>query len=390
MPFKKVINDEDIKYRIRISDSCRFMQDSLSNLVDNVSELKTNKIDSDVLIKRFYNTYQLSDSNINKFKLLLRKAVYPYEYMDSWKRFNETELPSNDKFYSKLNLEDISDDDYAHAINVWNTFSISNLGEYHDLYVQLDTALLTDIFENFRDKHIETDKLDPAYFLTTPGLSWWACLKKPGVKLGLLTDDDMFLTYENGIREGMCQVTCNYAEANNKDMKNYDKNKESSFLMYVGANNLYCWGMSKKLPVDSFKWVDDLSMFTEGFIKSYDEEGDVGYLLVVHVEYLIKVRMLHSDLHFLPDRMKVNKVKKLVCNLTDKENYSIDIFALKQALNHSLKLIRVHSAISFRQVSWLKPYIDLNTKLRKNAKNEFEKDFYELKINSIYGKTVQK
>ena len=118
VPFKKVINDKEIKYKIRISDSCRFMQDSLSNLVDNLSELKINKIDNDVLIKRFYNTYQLCDNDINKFNLLLRKGVYPYEYMDSWKRFNEKELPSKDKFYSTLNLEDISDDDYAHAINV--------------------------------------------------------------------------------------------------------------------------------------------------------------------------------------------------------------------------------------------------------------------------------
>ena len=149
VPFKKVINDKEIKYRIRISHSCRFMQDSLSNLADNLSELKIKEIDNDVLIKRFYNTYQLSDNDINKFKLLLRKGVYPYEYMDSWKRFNETELWSKDEFYSKLNLEDISDDDYAHAINVWNTFNISNLGEYHNLYIKLDTALLADIFENF-------------------------------------------------------------------------------------------------------------------------------------------------------------------------------------------------------------------------------------------------
>ena len=166
VPFKKVINNKQIKYKIRITDSCRFMQDSLSNLVDNLSELKIKEIDNDVLIKRFYNTYQLSDNNINKFKLLLRKGVYPYEYMDCWKRFSETELPSKDKFYITLNLEDISDDDYTHAINVWNTFNINNLAEYHDLYVKLDTALLVDIFENFRDKHIETDKLDPAYFLT--------------------------------------------------------------------------------------------------------------------------------------------------------------------------------------------------------------------------------
>ena len=157
-------------------------------------------------------------------------------------------------FYSVLlNLEDISDDDYAHAIDVWNTFDISNLGEYHDLFVKLDTALIADIFDNFRDKHIETDKLDLAYFLTTLGLSWWACLKKTGVKLELLTDEDMFLMYEKGIRGGMCQVTCNYAEVNNKNMENYDKYKESSFLMYVDANNLYGWAMSKKLPVESFK-----------------------------------------------------------------------------------------------------------------------------------------
>ena len=175
VPFKKVINDKEIKYRIRISDSDRFMQDSLSNLLDNLSEIKIKEIDYKVLIKRFYNTYQLSMNDINKLKLLLRKGVYPYEYMDSWKRFNETELPSKNKFYSTLNLEDISDN---HAINAWNTFKINSLGEYHDLYVKLDTALLTDIFENFRNKHIEIDKLDPAYFSTTPGLSWRACFKK--------------------------------------------------------------------------------------------------------------------------------------------------------------------------------------------------------------------
>ena len=148
------------------------MQDSLSNLVDNLSKLKIKEIDNDVLIKRFCNTYQLSENDVNKFKLLSRKGVYPYEYMDSMKRFNKTELPSKDKFYVTLNLEYISDDDYLHAINVSNTFNINNLGEYHDLYVKLDTALLADIFENFRDKHIETDKLDPAYFLNTLGLSW--------------------------------------------------------------------------------------------------------------------------------------------------------------------------------------------------------------------------
>ena len=144
---------------------------------------------------------------------------------------------------------------------------------------------------------------------------------------------------------------------NNKYMKNYNKNKESSFLMYVDANNLYSWAMSKKLPVDGFKWVDDISMFTEDFIKNYDE-GDVGYLLVVDIEYPKTLRMSHSDLPFLPEKMKINKCPKLLCNVSDKENYSIHIAVLKQALNHGLVIKKVHSVISFRQEAWLKPYID--------------------------------
>ena len=167
--------------------------------------------------------------------------------MDSWSKFNITLLPSKDRFYSRLNLEHILDEDYAHAHNT------TNLGEYHDLYVKLDTALLADVFESFRNKCLDIYKLDLAYFLTAPGLSWWACLKKTGVDLELLTDTNMLMMFEQGIRGGMCQATYRYAKANNKYMKNYDKNKESSFLMYVDANNLYGWAMSKKLPVDGFK-----------------------------------------------------------------------------------------------------------------------------------------
>ena len=150
----------------------------------------------------------------------------------------------------------------------------------------------------------------------------------------------MLLTFENCIRGGIYNKVHSYPEENKKYMKSYDKNKESLFLMYVDANNLCGWAMSKKLPVDEFKWVDDLSMFTEDFIKTYDEEGDVGYLLVVDIEYPKTLRILHSDLPFLRDRMKVNKVKKLVCSVTDKENYSIHIVVLKQALKHGLKLIK--------------------------------------------------
>ena len=289
------------------------MQDSLSNLVDNLSEIN-NKISYDSLIEKIHNTYQLCNKNLNKSSLLLRRGVYPYEYMNKWNRFNEESLPDKEYFYRELNKEHITDEDYAHAQIVWDTFNIKNLGEYHDLYVQSDTALLADVFENFRDKCIEIYALDPAHFLTAPGLAWQACLKKTEVELELLTDNDMLNLFEKGIRGGMCQASYRYVKANNKYMKNYDKNKESSFLIYDDANNLYGFAMCKKLPVDGFKWVDDLSIFTEDFIKNYDEESDIGYLFVVDVEYPKNLHMLHSDLPFLPERMKINKCDKLVCN----------------------------------------------------------------------------
>ena len=196
----------------------------------------------------FPNTYQLCNNDLNKFDLLLRKGVYPYEYMDSWKRFKEESLPDKESFYSELNKEGITDEDYAHAQKVWDALNIKNLGEYHDLYVQSDTSLLADVFENFRDKCIEKDEIDPAHFLSAPGLTWKACLKKTNVKLDLLTDNDMLLMFEKGIRGGMCHATYRYAKANSKYMNNYDENKESSYLEYGDANNLYGWAMSQKLP----------------------------------------------------------------------------------------------------------------------------------------------
>ena len=184
------------------------------------------------LIKRFANTYNFCDNDRNKFILLLRKGVYPYEYMDNWERFNQTSLPNKESFYSSLNMENIDDIDYRHGNNVFKKFKLKNLGEYHDLYVQRHTLLLADIFENFRNTCIKVCELDPAHFLPLPGLAWQACLKKTNVKLELLTDYDMLLMVEEEIRGGICNAIHRHATANNKYMKNYDKNKESSYIQY--------------------------------------------------------------------------------------------------------------------------------------------------------------
>ena len=156
------------------------------------------------LMKNFENTYNFCNNDLSKFVLLLRKGVYPYEYMDSWEKFSEISLPSKEDFYSNLNMEDISDIDYRHANNVFKGFKLENLGDYHDLYVQSDTLLLADVFNNFRNMCIKEYELDPALFLSLPGLAWQACLKKTNIESELLTDYDMLIMVEEGIRGGIC------------------------------------------------------------------------------------------------------------------------------------------------------------------------------------------
>ena len=248
--------------------------------------------------------------------------------------------------------------------------------------------MLTDAFENFRNMCIKVCGLDPVYFLSAPGLSWQVCLKKTGVKLELITDVDMLIMIEKGIRGGICHSVYRHGKANNKYMKIYDKNNESSYIIYIDANNLYGYAMSKKLPVDGFEWVEDLSIIDEYFIKNYDEDSDEGYLIEADVEYTKELHTLHRDLRFLPERMGVNKCKKLICNLYDKKNVD-HISSLKQALNHGLILKKVHRVVKFNQRAWPKEYIDMNTEYRMNANNDFDKDFFKLKNNAVFGKTME-
>ena len=339
------------------------------------------------LIKRFASTYEFCNNDttgssssecINKFVLLLRKGVYSYEYTDILEKFSEISLPSKEDFYSNLNMEDISDIDYRHANNVFKVFKLENLGDYHDLYVQRDTLLFVDVFNNFRDMCLKEYELDPAHFLSLPGLAWQACLKKTNIELELLTEYDMLLMVEERIRGGICHSIHRYAKANNKYMKNYNNNEES-------------------LPVNGFKWADTSetsalarnNIINEEFIKNYNENGKKGYIFEVDIKYPEKLHDLHSDLPFLPERMEINKCKKLVCNLYNKKKYVVHINSLKQALNHELKLKKIHRVIEFNQEAWLKPYIDMNTELRKLARNDFEKDLFKLMNNSVFGKTME-
>ena len=197
--------------------------------------------------------------------------------MNDWNKFIETKLPSIKDHYTNLKLKNITKEDYDHAKNVWDAFKIKNIGQYHDLYVQLDTAQLADVFENFRTGCLKEYELDPSYFVSTPGLALEAILKKAKVKIELLTDIDMVLMVENAIRGGLTQVVKKYGVANNKYLPDYDKTQKSTSLQYLDANNLYGYAMIKKLPLNGFKWSDP-NKYTSKFIKNYDEKSNKGYL----------------------------------------------------------------------------------------------------------------
>ena len=337
-----------------------------------------------------------------------QKGVYPYDYMDSFEKFNEKELPTKDQFHSILNDQHITDDEYNHAKEVWNTFMIRTLGDYHDLYLVSDVLLLTDVFENFRKTCMQYYKLDPCHYFTSPSLSWDAMLKMTNIKLELMTDIDMFQFIEKGMRGGVSYIANRYGNANNKYMKEYDEKAPSKYIMYLDANNLYGWAMSQYLPTDNFKWMTDKEISKTNLGK-YELDSKEGLILEVDLEYPKELHDLHNDYPIAPEKVKVSKnmlstyckkiaekynisiglVSKLIPTLRDKKEYVLHYRNLQLYLDLGLKIKKIHRVLKFDQSPWLKQYIDFNTEKRKHAKNSFEKDFFKLMNNSVFGKTME-
>ena len=366
---------------------------------------------------------------------LLRKGVYPYEYMDSFDRFDETKLPPIDKFYSSLSDKKITDKDYEHAKKVWKEFDCKTLGDYHDLYLKTDVVLLADVFQKFRETCMKAYKLDPLHYYTAPGLSWDALLKYTKIELELLTDIDMHLFIEKGMRGGISMVSKRHAKANNQDTRHYrnrlkliDELKEvqpeimkkglsktlnskwnskkgiraskgDNYIMYYDANNLYGWAMSRSLPYGGFKWIT-----IDGKLPPL-QEGK-GRIYEVDLEYPKHLHKLHNDYPLAPEKLAVKKewlsdyqnelieggmlnTEKLVPNLMDKKKYVVHYKNLRLYRQLGMKVKKIHRILEFDEKPWMEPYIRLNTEFRKNAKSAFEKDFYKLMNNSVFGKTME-
>ena len=367
---------KDKTFKIIFKDSMKFMSSSMGALVNNLPRNAFNNI------LKYFTPEQA--------ELIKQKGFYPYEYMDKVERFKENKPPPQKAFYSKLSGRGITIENYKHVWNVWNTFNMKTLKEYHELYNITDVLLLADVFENFRNLCLKIYKLDPVYYFTAPGLAWDACLKMTNIQLELLSDVNMLLMFEKGIRGGISIISNRYGKANNKYMKDYDKNKDSKYLMYLDANNLYGCAMTEKLPTHGFKWLSSGEMenlFNNQIVQVWEKTPCI---LEVDLEYPEKLHDSHNDYPLCPERVECkNKVEKLIPNLRDKKNYVIHYKNLMQCLKLGMELKKIHRGIRFVESEWMKLYIDTNVNLRTQAKNNFEKDFFKLMNNSVFGKTME-
>ena len=283
---------------------------------------------------------------------------------------------------------------------------MNNMGGYHDHYLKKDVLFLADVFEKFIDTCLKYYKLDTCHYFSAPGLSWDTMLKMTDVKLEKISDIDQYLFIEKGTRGVVSYIAKRYAKANNKYMCDYDSNKQSIFITYLDKNNLYGWSMSKYLPYEKFEWVKNIDELN---IMSINEKSEVGYILEVDLKYPKELHELHNDYPLAPEKfavtndvlsnycksiadkyeIKIGDTKKLIPNLGNKNKYIVHYRNLQLYLSLGMKLTKTHRVLQIKQSDWRKKYIDFNTKKRMSATNDFEKDFFKLIINSVYGKTME-
>ena len=296
----------------------------------------------------------------------MKKGIYPYEWMDTLQKMDYPSLPTQKEFYSTLNNTHLTEDGYKHALNVWEKFGCETFQDYHKVYLETDVLLLADILENFRTTCLKHYKLDPAWFYTAPGLSWQSMLKMMGVHLELLTDEDMYMFFELGIRGGICMESHRYVKAE----------PGRSHLAYQDKNNLYGKASSANLPYKDFKWMSE---------QDIENWQNIPCTLEVDLGYPKHLHDLHNSYPLAPEHMN----GKLIPNLYDKTKYVVHHTTLKLYLGLGLTLKKIHRGISYCESDFLSKYIEFNTKLGAQAVNEFEKDFFKLMNNSIFGKTME-
>lgn len=351
--------------KFKFMDSFRFMASSLDKLS---SYLHSDK--KSILQKEFEH------ESLEKIHMLERKGVFPYDYIDSWEKLDLKCLPAKESFYNRLNDSHVSDEDYDFAKSVWKEFNIKSIGEYADLYLKTDIILLADVFENFREQCILIYNLDPAHYYTVPGYSWDCMLKYTQIEIELLTDIDMYMFVERGIRGGISQCSKRYAKANNKYV-GYNQSEPVSYIVYLDVNNLYGYSMMDALPLNNFEWCDNLQL---NDIFEMVKDPEIGCLIEVDLQYPENIHDWTSDYPFCAEHKcpPGGKHKKLLLTLDDKEKYVIHHRMLEFVVNKGMIVKKIYRVLKFTQKPFLERFIALNTEQRAKSTDEFNKNLYKL------------
>ena len=392
----------DVYMTVRFLDSFQFLNTSLDNLVRNLS--------LDDLVH--CHSLQLPTT-----ELITAKGVFPYSYFDSFDRLSERSLPPRDAFRSSITGDDISVEDYERAKSAWDLLQCHTFGDYMLAYLKRDIYQLADVFEKFRTLCLNEDGLDPVYYVTLPGMTWDSAFKFTEVEVDLLSTVEMYEFMEKGIRGGMTFINEHHLKANNARVPNtFNPTKQSCDLLYVDANNLYGHALSQRLPRSNFRWLSDKEI-SQLDISTFDFSQDEGLILEVDLSYPTDVQDRTEDLPFAPEKLVVDQgmftplmvkqwshlmtlrygkadktyrgCSKLLLTHYNRENYVVHGQLLQFYLKHGMQLTKIHRAIRFQQSAIFEPYISYNSMKRQKAKNPFEKDFYKLKNNALFGKTME-
>ena len=383
----------------KVSKGLEIIPKSKEKYITLIMKIKNSKIKLRFIDSLHFISGSLSDNakKLSKFKYipeeyqeLRNKQYFPYNYFTNLNKLYDTQLPiDKESWYNELKKENIKDDELEYAKMIYNKYNCKTLKDYTELYLKSDVNLLCEIFENFRDLSLKTYQLDPAWYFTTPGFSWDAALKYSKIKLELLKDREIIDFFiEKGTMRGGISTVCRkkYSISNNKYMDDYNENELSRYIMYFDVTNLYGYTMSDYLPTGGFKWLDNPNNYINNMNELYkDIDTNISYILEIDLEYPKELKDKHIEIPLAPEHYD----GKLSPNLYDKYNYKLRIENLKYYLENGLILKKIHRILKFRQSKWLKDYIEMNTRMRKDSKDESAKNFYKLMNNAVYGKTME-
>jgi hypothetical protein len=377
-------------------DSMSFLQSSLSQLSEDLSKTKNPYS----ILRQTYLVKTNECFDRSKFKMVLGKSFFPYEFCTSFDLMLKTKtMPKREHFYSSLSEEIISEDDYNFACKVWKKFKCKNLIDYAELYCKIDTILLAEIFQKFRKDMLKFSGLDPARYISLPSFAFDSMLKITKCRLELPTDIDVVQFIEKGIRGGVSFVNTRYLSCNNSNEK----------IHYIDANNLYGHAQTSLLPYDNFKWLE-LKIADKVDWSKINTEGKNGFILEVDLQYPSHLHELHSNFPLAPENIELDYENlspfakkslyrstqnkkysdiKLSATYHDRKNYVLHFKNLKLYLSLGMKLTCIHRVLKFRQKNFIEPFIELCTIERQKAKTKFEQDQFKKVANSTYGKTIQ-